>query len=195
MKYAFFVAGFVVAALLAGTYAWQKGLFRANDDEPIVVAGGSLDFASLNGWKQDKTDPTGRTAIHNHTNRKLSIGLIVYNEGGPHVKLLPAGQMKLEIAYCMNVTCNPDSPDDKVTVSTDANGNKLSVSNTNSQHKIGEEADKATANNSTTISHQFQPDFKIKQIKNVNSADNPYGCDNGKCEIVLVYHCDNSGHC
>jgi len=196
MKYAFFVAGFVVATSLAGTYAWHKGLFRANDDEPIVVAGGSLDFASLNGWQKDKTDLTGRTAIHNHTNRKLTIGLIAYNNGTPAVKLLPAGQMKLEIAYCVNGTCNPNTPDDKVTVWTDSNGKKLSVSNTNPLHKIGEEADDATAHSSTTISHQYQPDFKINQIKDViNNPNNPYHCDNGKCEIVLVYHCDNSGNC
>jgi hypothetical protein len=197
MKYAFFVAGFVVAALLAGVYILRKGPiqpFAGGDDEPIVVAGGSLDLASLNGWKKETPPPAGYpyTAIQKHTKRQLTIGLIVYNNGAPVVQPLPAGQMKLEIAYCNGVCSDLNNPDDKVTVWTDANGNKLRVSNTNSQHQIGDEADAATASGSTTISHQ--PDWKVNRIRDVvHSAD--YPCANFKCQIVLVYHCDNSGHC
>ena len=199
MKYAFFVAGFVVAALLAGIYVWRKGPikpFAGGDDEPIVVAGGSLDFASLNGWKKDTNDPNGYTAIHKHPKRTVTIGLIVYNNNGaPVVQQLPAGHMELEIAYCNGTgACNLNNPDDKVIIRTDSDGSHLRVINNNSQHKIGEEADDADAHHSTTISHQ--PDFKIHQIRDVvNNPNQPYHCDNFKCQIVLVHYCNNSGNC
>ena len=174
-----FVLGFVVAALPAGIYGWQKGIFRANDDEPIVVAGGSLDITSVNGWGKN---PNSNTANHNHTKSTINSIEILYG-----YEKLPGGRVELEIAYCPGVCANVNNPDDKVTIKTDADGTHLTISNSNPQHKMGDEG------GSTTISHQ-PPNWKVNRIRDVvNSRD--YACDSGKCQVRLNYHCDNPGHC
>ena len=188
-----FAAGLLTAAALYGIYVWFHPM-TGGDDEPIVVAGGSLDLESLNGWKKDPQDPSGYTAIHNHTKRRVTIGSIGYNNGAPVTKPLPAGRTKLELAYCSG-PCDPNIPDDKVTVWTEASGNKLRVTNTNQNHKMGDEADAAAAAGSTTISH-LPLDWHVVRIRDVVQVPNvDYVPADPRCHIVLIYHCDHSGQC
>ena|ERR1035437_1805121 len=189
----YFAAGLLTAAALYGIYVLVHPM-TGGDDEPIVVAGGSLDIGSINGWKKDPQDSTGYTALHKHTKRKVSVGLIGA-DGAPVSPVLPAGPTHLEIAYCKDLNCDPDKPDDKITVKTKSDGTRLTLSSsiTNKDNKIGDEADAADASGSTTISHQPH-EWHVTRIRDIIHGKD-YTVHTGICQIVLIYHCNNSGHC
>src|ERR1035437_191572 len=191
----YFAAGLLTAAALYGIYVLVHPM-TVGDDEPIVVAGGSLDIGSINGWEKDPKD--SYVANAKHRNRKVTGGVIMYNDGVPRSQPLSGGPIKFEIAYCPaphpgDKCADPNKPDDKITISTYPDTTHLSVSNTNKYHKMGDEADAANAAKSTTISHQ--PDWKVNRIRDVVHNNKDYPCVTGPCSVVLIYHCDNTGHC
>ena len=184
-----FVLGFVVATSLAGTYAWRKGLFRANDDEPIVVAGGTFEIGSLNGFK--------RIDAH-HLSHKLPkstvkrIDLLYYdNAKGPsYQKFVASGDITVVIEY-KHGQCNPPSTGDTVTFATHNLGQELGVSNDLNCPGVGD-----APSVPTNISHQPTSGKmgKITVSGTVVPAPNPagYPCGNNKCQVVLHY-CKNAG--
>ena len=184
-----FVLGFVVATSLAGTYAWRKGLFRANDDEPIVVAGGTFEIGSLNGFK--------RIDAH-HLSHKLPKSTVkridlLYNDqanGPSYQKFLVTGDIKVDIEY-KHDQCTPPSTVDKVTFGTINGGHGLGVSNDLNCPGVGDDPSVPT-----NISHQ-PTTGKMGKItvsgNGVPAADaHDYPCENNKCQVVLHY-CKNTG--
>ena len=183
----FFAAGFLIAAALGGIYFLiEDNKPRSGDDDRVVVAGGSLVIGSQFGFKRD----TATVAIHKHKKRKVTGGDIII-DGVPLLPgSWPVGPIQFEIAYCAG-NCNPDKPDDKITILTDSDATHLRASNTNSAHGLGDEA--ATAPDPKKIIHEPK-EGKVKQIKDVLN-NHTYPCTNGLCSVLPTYHCDVIGDC
>src|ERR1017187_973560 len=96
----YFVAGLLTAAALCGIYVWIKGPVHlgpdwktlTGDDDPIIVAGGSLDIRSKVGFAKDSPPK----AHHSDKNRTLTKILIV-DKGGLH-GLAVAGPTTIDFA-------------------------------------------------------------------------------------------------
>jgi hypothetical protein len=199
MKYAFFVAGFVVAALLAGVYILRKGPiqpFAGGDDEPIVVAGGSFEVGSHNGFAKDPQDP--KKADHQDKGRNVTRIDVLYNDAttGPGYQEFlvdKGGDIRVDIDY---VPKDTPKPHDTVTFTTQNGGKELGITNCSGCPPIGGEVNSA----STTIVHQ-PPDGTVGQITvsgKFNPAPapanaGPFSCVNGKCQVVLHYWCKSGG--
>jgi hypothetical protein len=199
----FFVAGFVVAALLAGIYIWHNGPPPPNkaggDDEPIVVAGGSFEIGSHNGF----APPSGadhHQTNHNHTNRKVTRIDILYNYNDPKTGpdyqefIVPDQEdVSVSIEY-LSGGCKSPSTGDKVTFATHHGGKEFGITNDKNCPPIGDEVD---ANPKVTkIIHQ-PTGGKVGQITVVGKVvpdpdPKGYSC-NGKCQVVLHYWCDTGG--
>ena len=186
----FFAAGFLIAAALGGIYFLIEDIKpMSGDDDRVVVAGGSLVIGSQFGWKQDPQDPF--VANHKHQKRKVTGGVIIFNDGQPHYHSWTGGRIEFEIAYCNGICADVNNPDDKVTIKTDPDATHLRVFNTNRYHKLGDEAQAAP--DPTTINHQ--PDWRVNRIRDVVNNNKDYKCDNGKCSVLPLYHCGVIGDC
>src|ERR1035441_5675914 len=104
----YFVAGLLTAAALCGIYVWIKGPVhfgphwktRTGDDDPIIVAGGSLDISSRVGFAQDNPGQ----AHHKEPGRKLTGIVVIYNGGNDVANLSVKGPTTVAFAYCYT-TC------------------------------------------------------------------------------------------
>src|ERR1017187_6210775 len=188
-----FVAGLLTVAALYGIYVWHRGPSRpGGDDDPIIVAGGSMHIGSLYGFDQDSTlDPHGHhpQANHKHKTRYLNRVEVLYNnpkpakpadppEGPAYADVPVKRPVTIEIVYhCSDPSKCGTEPDDTVVFRTDPSGQNLSVKNSSGTNPIGDEV----PNGSTPLKHQ--PDTRTVTKITVNS--NPYLCDNGKCQVVL----------
>ena len=199
MKFAFFVAGFVVAALLAGIYVWRKSPmkpFSGGDDEPIVVAGGSLEIGSRNGFDPDAGGDLNK-AHHTQKHRSVNRVEVLYNnpdkpgqDGGPaYTEIIPSQPqlVMIDITYCKNKCAS--TPDDTVTFNTDGNSQNLGVSNSDKNRPIGK-----INPGSKKVKH-VEANWQVNQISVTvgSSPKTDYPCDNGKCQVVLHYYCPTLG--
>ena len=172
----YFVAGLLTAAALCGIYVWIKGPVHfgphwktlTGDDDPIIVAGGSLDIRSKVGFARDSSKP----AHHLDNNRRM-IGVLIVHKGGLDYQAVTE-PTTVDFAYCQNA-CG--SSDDTITFT--ANPGELLVSN--ARGTIGDEA-----GGNSHFSHQ-PPNWTLNQI---TVASKPYFC--GKkgdpCLAIMVYH-------
>ena len=179
---AYFAAGVLAAAALYGIYVKLAGRgSMTSDDDPIVVAGGSLNIDSTFGFQRDDK----YNAHHAHPTRKL-IGVGVYYNEGTNTKPQPIlnGATTIEFAFCPSIggcANGVNHPDDKITLKTNSGGQQLTVSNTQgTTYGIGDEAQASPLH----IMHQ-PPDRRVWQIT-VNGA--PYGCFNATpCMVGMIY--------
>ena len=194
-----FLGGLVLAALGFGAYLLFVDI-RSGDDDPIVVAGGSLRIGARKGFEQNAKST--RQADHKHKKRVLEHIQVLYNPGpmgGPALADLVFGKaVTVVIDYCNpnNVDCLT-SPDDVVTFATDASGQNLNVI---SSTGLGPGAE---IDGNGQITH-LPANFLIKQfvITGVTATDTPslcersictFPCSDGKCSATLFYHCNLSG--
>src|ERR1039457_1836670 len=117
----FFAAGFLIAAALGGIYFLiEDNKPRSGDDDRVVVAGGSFNIQSLYGFEKE----TPLIAIHKHKKRTVTGGDIIIDGKPLPPGSWPVGRIKFEIAYCASA-CNPDTPDDKITIWTEPDATHL----------------------------------------------------------------------
>src|ERR1039457_4139921 len=154
----FFAAGLAIGAALYKIFAqaWRRDggqVTILNDDDVIVVTGGSLDITSRNKRGFD-ADPHGsRKAVHHDTTRVLKSVDVTYTHNGnnstPTIRF--SGNVKIDIVY------GATSPD-TITVGTDQSGQNLSVSSALDQIPL------PTVPRQQTLTHQ-QVNWHVTTIK------------------------------
>jgi hypothetical protein len=171
----FFVAGLLTAAAAYAIYAhvWD----RSGDDDPIVVAGGSLEIGSRYGFDPDPG--SHNNANHSYKSSVLNHITVLYNAAGvpAYDDFSVTGQVQVDIAYKCKGTC-AGTPDDTVTFHTDANGKNLTIS---SKYPIG-----PTNPGTKQLTHP-KADWTVNQITVTGHPS--YPCYSGKCQVVLRYVC------
>ena len=172
----YFAAGLLTAAALYGIYALVSAVFHnkaaSGDDDPIIVAGGSLDISSRVGFAKDDKGK----AHHLDKGRKLTGVVVIYN-GGNDVANVGAGKKPaVAFAYCY-AKCPPSGADDTITFKADPSN--LSVAN--SLKTIGDEAD-----GKQQFTHQ--PTTGTLSKITVNNTDYPCGPKGTICMAVMVYN-------
>jgi|ERR1035437_5474104 hypothetical protein len=193
-----FFAGFLIAAVLGlgGVYVWRQthsGPRPTGDDDPIVVAGGSLKIGSRYGFELDSS--SHQKANHKHKGRTVDRIEIWSDDNAPRTdQFFASGRVDVDIEYCPDLCVDSGQKHDHVTF-TAPNGKKLMVSSDTS-HPIGDEANL----NPILIDHQpNQPNQgRVKQIVVSGKLDHTplpfYPCAaNGKCHVVLHYGCPTTG--
>jgi hypothetical protein len=160
---------------------WRLPPWRGADDDPIIVAGGSMRVHN----KKLQSDGHGGLNHPEGANRSVASVDILYNgsyngQTGPDGESLAFNHkpVTVSLTYCPKVLgCGAGKDDVKIT--TDGTGMNLGI--TNNGHPIGNEAPDAYG----ARNHE-PPDWVIKEIT-VNSISPAYPCDNGRCYVVVHY--------
>jgi hypothetical protein len=166
----------------------------AGDDDPIVVAGGSLTIRSKYGFEMDNGNH--QKARHKHKSRTLQRLEIWTDSTAPQPtdEFYARGNVTVDFEYCPDDCSNNALPHDHVVFET-PNGKNLKVSSDKS-HPIGDEANL----NPVWIDHQPNQPGPPKQgtVKQVilsgdldHTPTNPYVCVQGRCQVELHYWCGN----
>jgi hypothetical protein len=191
-----YLAGFLIAAALGGAYILLVGPIGPSrptgDDDPIVVAGGSLKIGSRFGFDPDLSDH--QKATHKDKNRTVRRLEIECDASGQRCdEFYVSGKVNVDIEYCPDDCKDTTKKPDIVTFNS-PNGKKLTVSNSDTSHPIGDEAKL----NSNLIDHQpNQPNQgRVKQIIVSGDLDHTpdpsYPCKGGLCKVTLHYWCGSN---
>ena len=193
----FFAAGFLIAAALGGIYFLIEDIKpMSGDDDRVVVAGGSLKISSVYGFDLEPNDH--QTANHRHKGRTVNRLEIWSDDNAARTdQFSVSGQVDVEFEYCPDDCSDSSKTHDHVKI-TAPSGKKLKVSNSDTIHPIGDEANL----NPLLIDHQpNQPgppkQGTVTQIKISGKLDHTpqpsYACAaNGKCHVVLHYWCPST---
>ena len=191
-------AGFFGAGLLTGAALYKifvqsgrrdEGRIRADDDDQVVVTGGSLTIASKYGFESG-TD--SKTAVHIHKTRDLREVEVQYtNQSGTFTAdMTVSGRVQIDIVY--TDLSNPGTPPDTVSFTTNGQGQNLSVTSQGGQFGNIKPAEKPKK----TLQHGKC--WKVQKITVSGTQTlkagvlGPYYCDSdGQCILTLHYHCSN----
>jgi hypothetical protein len=154
------------------------GIRSSGDDEPIIMAGGSLNiFTHVHKFDSD----SNMQLVHKDPRKFLAAADIYYGNVQIDSVKFAGKQAKIDIDYCPASGCVASSTD-TVTFGTDSMGSSLQLSS--SQRKMAME----TTSTSNLVQHQ-PPDFKIQEIR-INGAI--YDCPvDIRCTVVL-HHCSKN---
>ena len=168
-----YIATGLLAAIAGGVIAYFLAT-KANDDDPIIMAGGSLHVYSHGGFNGKKG-----TAVHNQPNKYVTeVDLIAGDPLKYYSKPFSHQQVTISMAYCQ--TC--PTPDN-VTFQTDSNGQNLTL--TDAVGTIGDEANQGK--------HEIVHQPEQGQIQKITLAGQDYTCVTGHCYLIIHY-CKNSNY-
>jgi hypothetical protein len=172
----YFAAGAVTGVALYGIYA--KFSSKANDDDPIIVAGGSM---RIHTHSKDKFTPDGEGGLKHVDGKNRSVtGVdILYNDTGPDgvSRFFKNQLVTVTLTYCDTLAACAYSED--VTLSTDLNGTSLGI--TNGPKTIGGEV----VPNSDHFDHL--PNLPNWKISNIALNGKNFKCSDGRCYVVIHY--------